>query len=263
MVFIFDKPPTMTRLAVGTSLIHKDEDQYYLITNRHNVTGRNQKTNKPLHSQCATPNALEIFLPTDEKLFDNIFPYFLPLYSDDDKPLWLVHPEYKNKTDIAILKFTAGDLSTYNQFLERKPTIMAVDVLAKDSLYVKNENLFIGDELFVLGYPKGISGGGILPIWKRATIATEPDLQYGGLPCLLIDAITREGMSGSPVFKMGEDRIDLFKDKPQMSVFVQQSNFVGIYSGRLEDSDIELQLGIVWKAYLIQQVIEGDTREDA
>jgi hypothetical protein len=55
-------------------------------------------------------------------------------------------------------------------------------------------------DAFVLGYPRGMSGGGHFPVWKRATIATEPDIDLDGLPRFYIDTATREGMSGSPVY---------------------------------------------------------------
>lgn len=59
--------------------------------------------------------------------------------------------------------------------------------------------LRVATDVFVLGYPKGISGGGEFPIWKRASIATEPDIQLGTLPKMLVDTATREGMLGAPV----------------------------------------------------------------
>ena len=63
--------------------------------------------------------------------------------------------------------------------------------------------------MFVLGYPKGISGGRGFPIWKRASIATEPDIQHDGLPKLLVDTATREGMSGAPVVAIADGDFEM------------------------------------------------------
>jgi hypothetical protein len=64
--------------------------------------------------------------------------------------------------------------------------------------------------VFILGFPKGISQGAF-PIWKRGSIATEP--LYGvttiwaksGAPVILVDALTNDGMSGSPVLYFGSE----------------------------------------------------------
>ena len=53
--------------------------------------------------------------------------------------------------------------------------------------------------LLVLGFPMNLSHEEILPIWKRASVATEPDIPHDNLPVFLIDTATREGMSGAPV----------------------------------------------------------------
>jgi len=51
-----------------------------------------------------------------------------------------------------------------------------------------------GMDAFVLGYPLGISGGAKFPIWKRASIASEPDIDVDSLPKIVIDTATREGI---------------------------------------------------------------------
>ena len=68
---------------------------------------------------------------------------------------------------------------------------------------------------FVIGFPRSLSVGFGLPIWKSGYIASEPhyDVVIGGtvsvttggmsgglkIPAFFIDTLTREGMSGSPV----------------------------------------------------------------
>jgi hypothetical protein len=46
--------------------------------------------------------------------------------------------------------------------------------------------LAVTSNVFVLGYPEGISGGRALPIWKRASIASEPGRDLSGLPMMFV-----------------------------------------------------------------------------
>ena len=72
-----------------------------------------------------------------------------------------------------------------------------------------------GSTVFVIGFPRSLSVGFGLPLWKSGYIASEPHFNvtlggrlsgYGGLkggrriPAFFIDTLTRAGMSGSPVF---------------------------------------------------------------
>jgi hypothetical protein len=40
---------------------------------------------------------------------------------------------------------------------------------------------------------KGLTAGFDLLLWKRASIASEPSIDHGGLPLLLTDTTTRKG----------------------------------------------------------------------
>lgn len=40
---------------------------------------------------------------------------------------------------------------------------------------------------------------GVFPVWKRGSIASEPLFNINLGPAILVDAVTRRGMSGSPV----------------------------------------------------------------
>jgi hypothetical protein len=57
----------------------------------------------------------------------------------------------------------------------------------------------ITQQLSIVGYPFGRTGGGGFPIWVQGWIATEPSIDFDALPCFLIDSRTRPGQSGSPV----------------------------------------------------------------
>lgn len=40
----------------------------------------------------------------------------------------------------------------------------------------------------------------------------------------------------------------------------QAPKFLGLYSGRLDDDQLGVQLGIVWKARLVDEIVDGATR---
>ena len=83
--------------------------------------------------------------------------------------------------------------------------------------------------VFVLGFPVGLHDG-VFPIWKRASIASEPRIDEGDLPKILIHTATREGMSGAPVFviQRGVHRV---RGDPARIIGHGQC-FLGVYSNR-------------------------------
>jgi hypothetical protein len=115
----------------------------------------------------------------------------------------------------------------------------------------------IGSEVFVLGYPRGLVHTGVFPIWKRGSIASEPQASvsldgHEYKEMFYVDALTKEGMSGSPVIALGKAG-DQFctDDGGQVSLPKDSTMFVGIYAGRqgITNAEYELSLGRVWKAH--------------
>jgi hypothetical protein len=115
-----------------------------------------------------------------------------------------------------------------------------------------------GDDAYALGYPLGLSGGEDFPVWKRASIASEPGLPIDGLPKILIDTATRQGMSGSPVIVI---RRGLIPKKSGDDLMIgHAAKFLGVYSGRLGNDLLGAQLGIVWKSEVIDEIVDGRVR---
>jgi hypothetical protein len=172
-------------------------------------------------------------------------PAILELYKGEI-PIWYEHPEHGYKVDVVAIPLDG---------LEETKIIAANN---KEKLDLENFTLRPSLDAFVLGYPLGITGGGKLPIWKRASIATEPDIDLENLPKFLIDTATREGMSGSPVYAQ-ENGFFIPEDKPGMdnAIIGEGRRFVGIYSGRLGSDTFQAQLGIVWKEMAIVEIITG------
>jgi hypothetical protein len=112
------------------------------------------------------------------------------------------------------------------------------------------------DLLSIIGFPFGITGGGALGIWVQGTVATEPSVDFDELPCLLVDSRTRPGQSGSPVIAY---RPSGYQTEEGSTVMTGQAaeRFVGVYSGRINQ---ESDLGFVWKAQALLDILSGQTR---
>ncbi len=121
----------------------------------------------------------------------------------------------------------------------------------------------MGSDAFVLGFPVRMYGGEYLPLWKRASVASEPQADVDGLPKTLIDTATRRGMSGSPVF--GQVSGLIFPEGVKQTdpdwfgktYFGLGNRLIGVYSGAYGREPFEAQLGVVWKESAIQQTIRG------
>jgi hypothetical protein len=115
---------------------------------------------------------------------------------------------------------------------------------------------YAGMDCFVLGFPEGMNGPGLTPIWKRGSIATEPLYDFRGTPGFLIDTATRKGMSGSPVLARhsGVFRPGGGEEPTQFDVIGTVFRFVGIYSGRLGNDPMEVQLEMVWRDGVLNDI---------
>jgi hypothetical protein len=96
-----------------------------------------------------------------------------------------------------------------------------------------------GSPLSIVGYPMGYFGLPNYPIWKTGHVASDihghPDQKH-----FLVDATTRDGMSGSPV--IAKNRLN---------------PLLGIYSGRLHG---DVEIGIVWRLGIIYQLLQQALR---
>lgn len=238
-------------LGKATGFIYEYEKRFYLITNWHNVTGLNPITKEQIGNHGGRPNQLELILGDKDK-----FPILdwigvkIDLYLND-KPDWLIHPIHKEKVDVVAI-----ELIIEGEFRG--------DIRPINNVNLDNQKVEVGDDVFILGYPYSLKGGGYFPIWKRGSVATEPDIDIDGLPKFLIDSASKKGMSGSPVIFRRTGIHGIEKGKITLDTTIGRiQNFVGIYSGRLTGkSEFDAQLGIVWKPEVIEEIINGNTKED-
>jgi hypothetical protein len=232
-----------TYVGQATGFLWKVQDQHYLVTNRHVVTCRDFFTDANLHAKGAHPNMLRARFQisgTPEKE-----EYDISIRDRDGNPLWLIHPS--KSVDIAVLPFTPKEPVTIGLY--------PLNVLTNTGLYVA-----IGMDVFVLGFPFKIKPP-FFPVWKRGSIASEPNLARLTDGYMLVDTATRPGMSGAPVLRRSWG-MHVMGPGAQVADGNARTRFLGVYSGRVPtDHPSEAQIGLVWDGSYIDEIIAGGTRD--
>ncbi|RIJ66173.1 hypothetical protein D1604_09625 [Brevundimonas sp. LPMIX5] len=117
--------------------------------------------------------------------------------------------------------------------------------------------LSVSDDLFILGYPKGIIDETLQPLWKRATVATAPHLGWERQKKFLVDCASRDGMSGAPVITYSKSG----KLQVGGTTYVGHGPATllhGIYVNRIGgEAAFEAQIGTVWKSEVIDEIIDA------
>jgi Trypsin-like peptidase domain len=242
-------------LSIATGFLYQHNGRAFLITNYHVVSGRHPETGRVLHPSGYCPDSIVLDVATDagkhEQSGKRITKWewrTLSLFSEAEpaKHIWTEHPEHGSRFDAVAIPFPGAE--------DTRITAANADSLGLDKIRV-----YPSMEAFVLGYPLGMSGGAHFPIWKRATIATEPDFDLDGLPRFYIDTATRKGMSGAPVYAQEVGYWLPEGESDQSKALIGKGRrFVGVYSGRLgADDEFKAQLGIVWKESALISLIES------
>jgi len=250
------------KLATGTGFTVLRNGKRFLITNLHNLRGKDVEGNflgehavEPTHISIAAENHL---FPNQGRVKT-----LQPLFSADGKALWLQHRK-GTMYDVAALEITAHEgrgrmHSPITQRLERAEHVAAAfrdwQVFDAEIDSAPMPYLRPADTVSIVGFPFGFHSRDDFPIWITGTIASEPDFDYDERPVFLVDARTREGQSGSPVILHITPNTSplLFTDDTVRSFRKETSFFLGIYSGRLnERSDV----GVVWKGIVIKQILD-------
>lgn len=232
-----------TCVGIGTGFAYRFRGKPYLITNWHNLTGRDPATGQPRTTDGVVPTTVKarlhpppkrdergtaISLTIGERAFN------IPALGVDEHP-WLMHKRGQ-MIDIVAAEF------------QEEFDIYCVN----DGFLVEDPYVEVGQEVFLLGFPRGLQPTGLLPIWKRGSIATEPRMFSYSEPFILVDSATRERMSSALVVARAitkEDHAFIIGEDMGKKPIIFHKNFalIGIYSGRMGHSDLlEAQLGKVW-----------------
>ena len=261
-------------IATGSAFFFEINDEWFLITNWHNVSGKHFLDNRPLvNGRFPTRLVAKLSTysnsdsPARSRPF-RIAPYDVSIYQNNE-PLWFEHPELCSRCDVIALPL---------QRPASCPEFMHNAANRIDDVRIPVEP---GGTVFIVGFPRSISVGFGLPLWKSGYIASEPHYDitidgkswlFGGLrdgiklPAFFLDSQTREGMSGSPVFASyvgnwdAADPYNLNLDDPGFwsrdDVFLGSKGieFVGCYSGRIGPKEEGAALGLCWRKDVIEKI---------
>lgn len=162
------------------------------------------------------------------------------LYDAAASPRWREHSHYQRDVDVVALPLADLD----------QVAIYAHDPWATGPGIA----IAVAGGVSIVGFPFGLSGGAGLGVWVQGTIATEPAIDFGGLPRFLIDSRTRQGQSGSPVIAYSAGGAVPLQNGGTAVFGGPVEQFLGVYSGRInEQSD----LGFVWKAIAVREIVES------
>lgn len=232
-------------LGVATVFFWSQGEVVYLITNWHNVTGVNPITDENIHQRGGRPTNLEVAFLNANQTADYQLRSF-PLFDEEGVPFWKVHKEHGRNVDVVALPIKIPD--GYSCF--------PINEIQERPLKIR-----VGHELFILGFPfsTSIFDRGGVPIWKRASLASEPEWVLSSEHYTLVDTASRPGMSGSPVVRRAFSGAELDDGSISMS---GGSRFFGVYAGRMVSSSKEdAQLGRVYERKLVEEIVSDGVRE--
>jgi hypothetical protein len=230
---------SLTGASIGTAtgVLVRAGDLVWMVSNWHVLAGRSVYTGEPRHSSAAVPASMTWHVSND--------PICTPLSDEHGGDLWTEHPQGR-------------DVDLAARFLGLDPGLAQFALPLVSDL--KLRRLEVTQAVSIVGYPDGLTGGQHLPIWTRGNVATENDIEIGGKPRILVDALTRQGQSGSPVVVFGREMEHVIdRRQPDRGEFAvahymeNQTVPVGIYSGRI---NADISLGYVWKWSAVVELIE-------
>jgi hypothetical protein len=228
-----------TPLATGSGVIASYIDGCrYLITARHNLSGKRPGSENPISNSGGVPNQLRI--EGCNVVFE------ANLYSGDNDPNADI-PLYATHSSGSVIDVTVFPVPAETQ----------VYYPLDSSFLISRTNselpLYVGQKCYILGFPEGLIHrpleAATFSIWKTGNIASEPLFDFDGQPKLLVDATTRSGMSGAMVVVSERNR----------------NRFVGIYSGRYKQAEsgdnpdrnpyFTAELGWVFRSEVVGELI--------
>lgn len=154
----------IVRRSASTGFFWRHEKKTYLITNRHCVTGKNSR-NRLFAQDWFAPTHLQIYFhERGELIGEGVHAYRwkaieVSLFKDGE-PEWFEHP-LGRLVDVVAIALDEPDCLPVDCVNDRK----AYDAWKPEA----------GADCYIVGYPEGLAGAEATPIWKRASIATEPE----------------------------------------------------------------------------------------
>ncbi len=269
-------------LAIGTGFIYKKNDNFYIITAWHNVTGRHPDT-FDLNKNCAIPDNIVVnFCVLIGNTGTIRMAISIPLF-DEEKSCFYIHQKNWPRVDVVAIPFdpySTHPIATHTGDGEELKLSIALfnnsDSGLSTSITPIQENILerigivndwfdgvdVTEELFIPGYPQNVHDLHTQPVWKRATIASSVQMGWNNEKKFLVDSASKSGMSGAPVlYHNPRGRVSMRGKTVHMGGEV--SILAGVYVGRVGvNKDQDPQIGIVWHSDVIDEIIDGKRYEN-
>jgi len=249
-------------LFPATGFLLRCQNDYYLITALHVLTGRDWETKTILSKTGFVPEEFALKIPFYKMIkpgqhqlmwLDHTLVLDGP---DPEVAPWFVHPARQDDVDVGIMPLKNLPDLVHQKAVAAGMANADTKIFAVDWDPQVKLKTYVGDDVFVVGFPENIKVAGEFPIWKRGSVASEPDIPTKDLPFLLVDTGTRGGMSGAPVFRRQPVGIAPTMIKGQFGAFEEPYiELFGIYTGRFGADDLTSQLGIVWKRTVVADML--------
>lgn len=242
------------KLSCATCFFSRCDEKLFLVTNWHVVSGKDADTRELLSPKTgAVPNKLRIYLPQEDEnghlAFSQDSFFELSLFRPDGEKVWYEMERENGMIDVVVIP------------IDEEIHLFHLPIETAEEPFNENTKIEIGEEIFVVGFPFGQIGGPI-PIWKRASVASEPDFDINDMPYFYADTATRKGMSGSPAIIYKKRSMTLV-DKGEGKFSRHFTKLIGVYSGRIgtgSGTEGDAQLGRIWKADIIKTIIAANEK---
>jgi hypothetical protein len=232
----------LTQLSNGqprgcaTGFFFTDSGNLYLVTNKHVIYGNNFTHAQPMI------DAVELNLHTNrmnltenEKVMINLF--------DRGRRIWLEHAH--PAVDVVLIPVTIDR----NRFV----------ISPLNNTFLELGNIIVDDfqKIFVMGYPFGwYDQRNNLPITRIGHLSSPFKIRFQGMPMMIGDVTTHQGMSGGPVLMQLDDYTVKKEDGSRTRMIGRRMLFlVGINSGQFELSEGRSNLISIWFSELILEIL--------
>ena len=258
-------------ISLGTAFFYDYQGETFIITNWHNVTGKDPFTGKwidsvrtPLYTRAKWPVVDHNSNLVDDDVKVAHFEAQRIDIEDDTGPLWYEHPTLGSLCDVVAIPS------------ERPSDWPATAHVPANKIDETKIPIEPGLKIMVVGFPRGMSTGPGLPLMKTGFLSSMPGYEIrlnaefseiGGMkggtaiPAMFLDVHTVSGMSGSPVFGeyTGFWNPDGLKSNELTanSTFGTGREFFGCHSSRLWKQEERAGLGICFPSSVIDEICQA------